>query len=82
MNICFAGFLPLIDVIQVGNNNPILHKVTKVQSGVPDLDTVVLMLDGTVSKPFSLQLLNAGNITVRLRGHAFEIKKYPLYDII
>jgi hypothetical protein len=67
MKACFAGFLPLIDVTQVGNSIPVSHKVTRVQPGIPDLDTVVLMLDGSVSKPFSLQLLNAENITVRLR---------------
>ncbi|XP_053388768.1 fibrocystin-L-like [Mercenaria mercenaria] len=58
------GNFPNMDVVPVEDSDPVSYTVTEHTPGVPDLDTVALMMDGVVSEPFSVAVLKAGNISL------------------
>ena len=53
----------MIDVIKVVNDSDVTVSTTETTKGVPDLDTVSLTLEGTVSRPFTLSILTADSVS-------------------
>ncbi|XP_045208899.2 fibrocystin-L-like [Mercenaria mercenaria] len=61
----YTGDFPDIDVVKVKYGFPVSYNVTEDTRGIPDIDTVVLELDGVVSEPFSVASLTAGEIDLK-----------------
>lgn len=68
------GDFPDIEVIGVpANSSSVTYSVTEDVKGVPDLNTVALMMEGIVSTPFSVASVDAGGMASAVKS-MFEAK--------